>query len=388
VDSGGGPGQGSGALAKAPLDAMTGEVLKVLVLAGRLDRWDSCDSLAAWLDRLEGRGCQARVVCLSKGAGLTGGDPRGFELPALASRWLRGFAARWVWDHLPGDRPDLIHVVQDEMIDAAIAVAEAGRLPYIQTVADFRTLERGLRLSRRWCRHLVATSPDLAAELIAALGVPAERITVIPPGILPSPSPSPSLPRRSDAWGIPVIGTGGPLEERSGLMVFLEAARQILDAGYDAEFVIAGQGIKHPDLRRRVAQLRIDERVTVADSPALGADYWSVLDIYCQPALVACDGGTLLQAMAHAIPSIATGVPGLLSLIEPGSSGLIIPPDDPEALHAAIRELLDHPEEARRLGQNARERVRTEYNPEAQADRLVALLRQVVESGRDSDPLS
>src|SRR5262249_8956408 len=163
--------------------------------------------------------------------------------------------------------------------------------PYIQTVADFRTLERGLRLSRRWCRHLVATGPDLATELIQGLGVPAERITVIPPGVLPSPSP----PRRSDAWGVPVIGTGGPLEERSGLMVCLEAARQVLDAGYDAEFVIAGQGIKHPDLRRRVAQLRINERVTVADAPALGTDYWSVLDIYCQPALVACDGGTLLQ---------------------------------------------------------------------------------------------
>ncbi len=50
------------------------------------------------------------------------------------------------------------------MIDTALTVSESSQLPYIQTVAHFRTVERGLRLSRRWCRHLVATSPDLAAS--------------------------------------------------------------------------------------------------------------------------------------------------------------------------------------------------------------------------------
>lgn len=361
-------------------ETMAGGVLKILILAGRLDRYDSCWPLAPWLDRLEARGCQAQVLCVSKGTGLTA-DPRGFELPALGSRWLRGFAARSVWDDVRIERPDLLHVVHDEMMEVAPAISEVARLPYIQTVADFRTLERGLRLSRRWCRHLVATGPDLAAELIEGLGVPPERIAVIPPGILPSPTP------RSGAspWGVPVIGTGGPLEERSGLMVFLDAARQVLNAGYDAEFVIAGQGTKHPDLRRRAGQLQIDERVTVADFPSLGADYWTALDIYCQPAMVASGGGTLLHAMAHAIPSIATSVPGLQGLIEPGSSGLIVPPDDPGALEAAIIELLDHPEEARRLGQNARERVRTEFDPDAEADRLVALYRQVVGSDGRAD---
>jgi glycosyltransferase involved in cell wall biosynthesis len=355
-------------------------VLKILILAGRLDRCGSDWPLAPWLDRLEARGCQAQVLCISKGAGLTG-DPRGFELPALGSRWLRGFAARSLWDEVRVERPELIHVVHDEMMDVVPAISEAARLPYIQTVADFRTIERGLRLSRRWCRHLVATGPDLAAELIGGLGIAPERIAVIPPGILPAQT----TPSGASPWGVPVIGTGGPLEERSGLMVFLDAARQVLDAGYDAEFVIAGQGIKHPELRRRAGQLRIDERVTVADFPSLGADYWTVLSIYCQPAMVASNGGTLLQAMAHAIPSIATCVPGLHGLIEPGTSGLIIPPDDPAALEAAIIELLDDPTEARRLGRNARERVRTEFDPDAEADRLVALYREVAGSDRHVD---
>jgi glycosyltransferase involved in cell wall biosynthesis len=159
----------------------------------------------------------------------------------------------------------------------------------------------------------------------------------------------------------------------------------VLDAGYDAEFVIASQGVKHLDLRRQAQHRQIGERVTVADYPSVGAEYWSVLDIYCQPAIVANSGATLLQAMAHAVPSIATRVNGLRALIEPGCSGLMIPPDDPEALEQAILELLDHPEEARRLAHNARERIRTDFDPEAEADRLVDLYQAVAGSSGEAD---
>jgi glycosyltransferase involved in cell wall biosynthesis len=359
---------------------MAGGVFQILVLAGRLDGDAAHGHLPCWFDRLERRGCRLQALCLSKGGGLAG-DPRALEIPTLGSRWLRGFAARSLRADDRVHRPDLIHVVHDEMIDAALALSESSQLPYIQTVSDFQTLERGLRLSRRWCRHLVATGPDLAGELIEGLGVPAERVAVIPPGIVPPRED----PQPSSTWEVPVIGTGGPLDEGSGLMVFLEAARRVLDAGYDAEFLIAGRGIRHPELRRRARQLEISERVTVADFASVGARYWTVLDIYCQPAIVASAGGTLLQAMAHAIPSIATGVAGLRGLIEPGSHGLIVPPADPEALQVAIIDLLDHPEDARRLGRNARERVRADFDPDAEADRLVDLYRDVVGPAAEVD---
>ena len=246
-------------------------------------------------------------------------------------------------------RPDLVHVIHDEMSEAALILSESSQLPYIQTVADFRTLGRGLRLSRRWCRQVVAIRPELADGLVSELGVPELRVTVIAPGIA-----LPEEPTREPAAGrVPVIGTGGPLDDVTGLVVFLEAARRVLESGVDAEFVIAGQGASHVELRRRAQDLGIAERVTVAEFPSVGADYWAVLDIYCQPSIAPNSGVTLLQAMAHAVPCIATAAAGLRGLIEPGSSGLTIPPDDPAALEAAIIELLDRPEEARRLGRNA-----------------------------------
>ena len=84
-----------------------------------------------------------------------------------------------------------------------------------------------------------------------------------------------------------MIGAGGPLEEASGLMIFLDAASLVVDEGYDIEFVIATHGGEQSQLRRRAQQLEIVERVTVGDYPILGAEFWSVLDIYCQPAIVA-----------------------------------------------------------------------------------------------------
>ena len=54
----------------------------------------------------------------------------------------------------------------------ALALSETGQVPYVQTVSGFATVERGLRLSRKWCRRLIATSPDLADELTVSLGVP------------------------------------------------------------------------------------------------------------------------------------------------------------------------------------------------------------------------
>lgn len=359
---------------------MSGE-RTILVLAGRLGRHDARWPLAPWLDRLERRGCRLQVLCVSRG-NVLGDDPRCLELPGLGNRWMRGWVVRHFSSRGGWMPPDLMHVIHDEMSETALSLAESSGLPYIQTVADFRTLERGLRLSRRWCRRLVAIGRELASGLVEELGVPGARIAVIPPGIsLPEePVPAPAPGR------VPVIGAGGPLDEVSGLMVFLEAARRILDAGRDAEFVIAGQGSSHVEVRRRAQSLGITERVTVAEITALGADYWSVLDLYCQPSVTANAGVSLLQAMAHGVPCVATSAPGLRGLIDPGSSGLMIPPGDPRALELAINSLLDRPEEARELGHNARRRVQSQFDPETEADRLVELYREVLETGEPSRP--
>ena len=153
-------------------------------------------------------------------------------------------------------------------------------------MAGFRSIDRGLRLSRHWCRRLVAASTDIARDLVRELGVPSERIVVIPPGLVPQDAHA----RTAGSWNVPVIGAGGPHEEASGLSVFLKAAHLILADGHDVEFVIASHTSRQIALRHTAQRLQIADRVTLADYPRAGPEFWSALNLYCQPAIKPSSG--------------------------------------------------------------------------------------------------
>jgi glycosyltransferase involved in cell wall biosynthesis len=346
------------------------DLLEVVFLAGRLGLDDDGWPLVPLIDRLVSRAVLGRVVCVSRGTG-TDGDSRVLEFPALGRRWLKSFS---IWRYRlesEFDHACLLHVVHEEMAEVAVELAEARRLPYLQTVDDFAVLGRGLRLSRRWFRGLVVTSPDLAGDLASGLGVPPDRISVIPPGV----PAAQQAPRRS-GWRIPVIGTAGLPRKESGFACFLEAARLVLDSSRDAEFLIAVQGDDEIDLRRHAQSLKIADRISVADFAVIGARFWSVLDIYCQPSLVPTTGRPLALAQAAGVPSIASGVKGLLAQIDPGKSGLIVAPGDPQALARALIQLLDHPEHAASVGRRGQEAARRRFDPEVEADLLASLYRR------------
>ncbi|HKI19884.1 MAG TPA: glycosyltransferase family 4 protein [Isosphaeraceae bacterium] len=352
---------------------MAGSVLKVLLLARQLPGYDGTWALTSLLDRLERRGCLPQIVFASRGMAPSD-DRRAIEAPGLANRWLRPLAVRRLWTDSRVDRPDLIHAVDDSMANVALALAEFAETAYVQSVNSFSTLQTGLRLSRRWCRRIVAASDDLADNLVIELDVPAEMVTVILPGVI---VPSPSAPV-TGVKSVPVVGTTGSSQDVPGFTILLEAAKLVLDSGHEVEFVIATAESEHVFLRHRAQKLGIGERVTVSDDRIIGAMFWSVLDVYCQPSIGPSTGRTLLYALARGVPSIATDVKGLRSLIEPGQTALLIPPADPHAMRQAIVDLLAAPDDARRLGWQARESIRQRFDADVEADSLTALYREVM----------
>jgi glycosyltransferase involved in cell wall biosynthesis len=349
-------------------------LLKLLLLADAFERDDGTGPLAPLLDRLEGRGLSPQVFCFKK-VTPPPDDRRVIEVPQLANRWLRSWAVRRLWSDPRAARPDVVHALDESTSTAALVLSESAKILYLQSVNNFATLETGLKLSRRWCRRIVAGSHDLAGDLVRDLGVPAGLITVILPGIV-QPSPAPPA---SGVKGVAVVGTTGASQDVESFTIFLEAAKRVLETGCEAEFVIATDEREHAELRRRAKNLGVDERVTVTDYSITGPRFWSLLDIYCQPSVGPSAGRSLLYALAHGVPSIVTDVKGLRSLIEPGKTAVLIPPADPQALHQAVVDLLQSPDEALRLGQRARESVRSRFDPDVEADNLTALYREVVD---------
>jgi glycosyltransferase involved in cell wall biosynthesis len=287
---------------------------------------------------------------------------------------LRSLAVRRFWLESRGFEPDVVHAVDDSMSSVALALSELGEIPYIQSVNRFSTLDDGLRLSRRWCRGIVASSQELATDLVNDLRVPAELITVILPGVV---EPS-SAAREVGATCIPVVGTTGSTQDLGGFSVMLEAAKLILGTGREVEFVIAAEETEHAFLRHRAQKLGVAERVTVSDHGTVGPSFWSLLDIYCQPSVAPGSDRAILYALAHALPSIVTDVKGLRSIVKPRETALLVPPADPQALKDAIVELLESPDAARRLGQHGRESIRARFDPDIEAEKLGAMYCDVV----------
>ena len=73
----------------------------------------------------------------------------------------------------------------------------------------------------------------------------------------------------------------------------------------------------------------------------------------------------LVEAMRCGVPVVATAVNAVPDLVVPGETGLLVPPDRPRALGAAVRHLLDHPAEGRRMAAAARDRLGDRYTPQA-----------------------
>jgi glycosyltransferase involved in cell wall biosynthesis len=349
----------------------------VLLLTGRVGTHQDVGPIRAFLDRLRREGVEAQVVCVSAEEGGVP-DERLFVAPGLGRSWQKSLAVRRLGIGATIRRPDVLHVGQLSVAAVGLAIAEHWGLPYLLTVDEFPGPRDRLRLSRRWCRRLTAASPELADELVRGLGAPEAFVSVILPGIaLPPEDASGRAPR---SGRVPVIGTAGPLVPASGFATFLGAARRVIDAGVDAEFVIAGLGEDEVDLRRRADRLRIADRVTFAGHPVVGLRFWNVLDVYCQTSLTPTVGRALAMAMGAGVPSIATDVDGLRAVVTHEETGLCVPPNDSAALARTILAILGDPDRAARLAEQGRAFIGRVFNPDDEARNLAALYDSVLDT--------
>jgi glycosyltransferase involved in cell wall biosynthesis len=84
-----------------------------------------------------------------------------------------------------------------------------------------------------------------------------------------------------------------------------------------------------------------------------------------------------MEGMACGLPAVATRISGIPELVEDGENGFLVPPRDPEALADALARLASNPELRRRMGRAARAKVLQEFDLEANAARLAAMIRAV-----------
>jgi glycosyltransferase involved in cell wall biosynthesis len=149
----------------------------------------------------------------------------------------------------------------------------------------------------------------------------------------------------------------------------------------DAELVLAGAGRQEQQLRRLAQSLGLDGRVRFAgklQQEAL-ADLLGQATVATLPSRTPETFGLAgLEALARGTPVVATDVGGISQWLVHEKNGLLVPPNQPAALAAALTRVLDAPAWARRLGRAGQVDCRQRFSPPQHAERLIRMFGTLV----------
>jgi glycosyltransferase involved in cell wall biosynthesis len=217
------------------------------------------------------------------------------------------------------------------------------------------TQAEALRASERAAlAHIsgVIVTSNATARLVAAdYGVPAERITVAPPGNDPVPQ------SQGSSDGIVRLLAVGAVVPRKGFDVLVAALATLADLPW--QLVIAGDLTRDRNtasaLRTEIARSMLEDRVTLlgAVSPQRLASLYAAADAFVLASRFEGYGMAYAEAVSRGLPVIGTNAGAIPDTVPP-DAGLLVPPGDAVALTDALRRLLTEPDLRRRLAVAAR----------------------------------
>jgi glycosyltransferase involved in cell wall biosynthesis len=262
----------------------------------------------------------------------------------------------------------------------------AGARAWVYTKKNMGWGSRAWRLRTRFATRIAVQNSDMMRDFFGN-GSFRPKGRPIPRGVDSArflPDTQPKLAIRSqyhitpDAVAVVCVAQLVPVKGHPTLLQALASVPgvHLLLAGapLDQEYAAA--------LQKQAAQLELNQRVHflggVKEVPALLAESdIFVLPTWAKWRMEGCPVA-LLEAMSCGRACIATNIPGSRDLIEHGRSGLIVPPEDSEALAGAIRQLVASPELRQQLGRAARQRVLDHFTIEKEVAAHEALYSEIL----------
>ncbi len=311
---------------------------------------------SAFLDPLRNSGVD--VECLKLGARNYLGE----------LRRVRGLLRARAPDvlHTHGYRSDLLHGWSARQMGIATVTTLHGFSMRGGRSSLFERIQR--RVVGRFDAVVAVSGP--IGETLVDLGIPRERVHVVPNAWRPpgDPLPRPEARRELGAGGDEaVIGWVGRLFPIKGCDVFLRALAKTTSEGWVAHVV--GDGPERERLELLAEQLGLGDRVRFAGAIPNAARLFSGLDLYVLSSRSEGTPMVLLEAMGAGVPIVATSVGGVPDVIAPPDQGWLVPPENPEALAGAIDSALANDERRASVSASGRARVETEFAPETWLDR-------------------
>lgn len=271
------------------------------------------------------------------------------------------------------------------LVPAVITVHDLSflRFPERFRLANRLYLSTMTRLSCQRARRIIAVSQATANEVVQLLGVPAERIDVVPHGVQHTrlcPLPPKQVAAFCRAKGLPerfmlFLGT---LEPRKNLTTLIKAFARTDAVRQGDKLVIAGgKGWYYQEIFAHVERLGLEKAVLFpgfvsGDELAL---WYNAATVFVYPSLYEGFGMPLLEAMACGAPVIASQTSCMPEVV--GDAGLLVSPHDVAELADSLDRLLASAELRSDLGQRGRARAAA-YTWEATAQATIASYRRAL----------
>jgi len=302
---------------------------------------------------------------------------------AIDLRWARAFSALV--------RKERVAVIHAHEFTANAYGSFMGRIMGVPVVAtvhgkNYYAEQVKRRMAYRYVSRvsrMVAVSEDLKQFIVRRVGVAENRVNVIYNGVeLAGPPPLDQLSAiRADlrlGEFDHVIGAVGSLYPVKGHIHLIRALPDILRACPRTLLLVVGRGELEQALKAEVAKWDLDSRVRFLgfrnDVPAL----LSLFDVFVLPSLSEGLSMALLEAMAAGKPVVATRVGGNSELVLDGDTGFLVDAESPESISDRVVAILRDRQQAARMGDRGRRRVRDKFSFRAMVDHYQSYYAQAM----------
>ncbi|HMP89047.1 MAG TPA: glycosyltransferase family 4 protein [Kiritimatiellia bacterium] len=285
-------------------------------------------------------------------------------------------------------KPDLVHTNSATLLPVAGSIAHAAGIPHIlhvrESFLDFGLLWKIYRMVLVFYADKIIAISGFIAGTFSARQQQAKVVTIydgLPEQDFINISP-PAVESFIEKYKLkrPLIALVGRIKlKRKGQDVLVNAAAILKHKFPDATYAMVGSPFPgnedHLDnLKSMIREPGLEDRIVLTghlDQPlvALAACDISIMASSTPEPL----GNVTIESMALGKPVVGTNLGGTPELVQDRKTGLLIPPGDAEAMANALAYLLEHPEEAARMGQLGRERYLNEFTFDQYYEKLAQL---------------
>lgn len=189
--------------------------------------------------------------------------------------------------------------------------------------------------------------------------------------------PTTDAPQTKESENIKILFVGR-LDTPKDPLTLLAAAAIVIKQHPEARFTLVGDGEYYEQCKEYIREHKLEEYVNLTGWQNDVTKYYQTYDIFTLSSIYESFGLIFLEAGYYHLPTVATNVEGIPEVVADGETGLLCNPRDPETFAKNIIYLIEHPDERKRLGDNAYKRVTSLFT----SKKMVQAYKQLYEEGK------